>query len=335
MSEFEIQENEKATVAPSRFSRVMRMGAYATAFLGLTAGSLCFENREAIHAAWNMRYYHEPSEDDIIPDRTGCELPPQALMEDYMAAVSEEQDNALSDLQGLKSTATKKSLPSQSERAETFVSQEQLFGLRHRYFDTKIGEYTSAQTGITFEDMRHIDDPGYRINWHEVERFITDVFRLQDLYAHPGVAAIVRCFNDRYKNEQIHSLPVEVGVVADDRACLGGNSVVRLAKDQTAKDCHSQGLGSPEVELSLFGTIQISNKRYLIVPGAVNNVANLDSMLQKRFIHELIHILFFEDLSDFTAEADEQERFVKYVTNVLMEYYEQHNTTPRIVIIEP
>ncbi len=326
------QEIEKAPVD------IMRRALAVAVVIGGVVGGLAIENRELLHAAWNKFSYEEPDADDIIPETTGCNIDNQAV-EKYLAAqkvpidiTNETSDVAFNKVFGAKSVSTSTPIPVVHDKETSFEYVEKLFWPGENYFDRIDGDtFISPSTHIEFIKVINEEDPEYDINWSELERYMTDVFKLKELYKHPGILDIVNCYQKRYQDNEAGGLPVEFSVLYDDRLCTNGNVVAKLRDGQSWTDCRETGFGSPDISISIFPGIKYANSRYLVVAGAEDNTDGFEEAINRRLRHEILHIIFFSDLSDFTLEADEQERATQYIEKVLRQYYKDTNTTPMIL----
>lgn len=120
----------------------------------------------------------------------------------------------------------------------------------------------------------------------------------------------------------------DVNIVVGGDAGFEGNHVVRRTPERNF--AHSSGLGLSDIGVHA-GPWQLTPDHIMLVAGGNGHLEISEQILNRRFLHEIAHILFFHDLSDTVAERDEQERFVSFVEKKLLEYYDQNDGMPIVI----
>ncbi|MDQ3123403.1 MAG: hypothetical protein M3Q14_01825 [bacterium] len=298
----------------------------------VTAG-FAAQNPELIQAGYEYLNYAQPEDGDIIPERTGCgDLSiggfggPRGVSGNY----NSENDpvfQQVKDKLSVAHTMTEKMAASKN----TNQAGESLIDIYGFYYDTKV-DFITTSFGMKLDIKRNHADTPFAIHREELEAVVNDIFNL-DMYANPQVKKIVECRSRKVIDEREYGDKVVTsGINPQGDECHSGLSVETFTSFKN-RACHSRGLGVNKVGLKLPLGMQPIPENILLVVGANDSTQPNEETINRKFVHELIHVLLFPDLSDTIAELDEQERLVKYMEKSLYEYYEHTGTLPKVITL--
>ena len=303
----------QAEMQPASASQLRKIIAYGSCALASTVPLI--ENIELIHAAYNYRTYEAPAyPDDIMPELIPCEIEPlpSEKFPDYIP----KEDDSLTKVHGLRSAATKVPMP--LEKTTKFAKTEPLIGARGKYFDTLDQQFTTG-FGAHFNVFKNRNDIDFEINQEAFNRMVSMVFFMTHVHKNPQIRQLLECKrNQVLSGGWLNGKQIDLNIIATGDKELYGNNVVTLSGAES--NSHSHGLGLYGTAFKMFGKNKTADAILIVTSGSIEPLKGRLS-INKRLLHELIHVLLFQDISYTAKEMDEQERAVKYITDNLWMYY--------------
>jgi hypothetical protein len=324
-------------------SKLRRIAVWTTAGTLTTGAVFALQNKELLSATYEYYTYSTPEDGDIIPERIGCDILPEDASAISVIEVEESVPELyvpqtdpvfleVSDKQSASNTFTDTS-------ASKYSESERIFWPFNNYFDTGIGRYDSS-LGVEFSFFMHEGDIEFIVDYEAMDQMAHDIFgsnnaqghTLTDIYGNPEVAEIVSCKRRQILDEmKLDGTRADVNIVVGGDTGFEGNNVIKRTQERNF--AHSSGLGISDIAVQA-GPWQLTPDHLMLVSGGNGHLEVSERILNWRFLHELIHVLMFQDLSDTVAERDEQERLVSFMEKKLLEYYKEHGSLPIVIRVE-
>jgi hypothetical protein len=306
--------------------------------LALGVGTFHLQNTELLQTLYEHVAYERPEPGDIVPERIDCDL-------DRPSRYYEARDHELNlevvpnDVEyipeadpGYRSAyaATSRALGFGNASTAGYAASEHIFWPGNNYFDTGTYDYTT-EIGLEMNFFMHHGDVPYVIDPNAIDKMIDDIFEHTELYTNPNIRRIVECMRRPIiEQRRLEGHEADVNVIANGDKRFEGNNVVTLLPEKT--DSLSGDMGISDISLE-FLWMHLTPDHAMLIAGGNDELEVNVRRLNKRFLHALFHVLFFQDLSDTRAEIEEQERFVRYGTNVFMAYYDKHGNLPLVITV--
>ncbi len=311
-----------------RHTLAVTMGAVSS-FLS----AVILENPEAVPAAIAAMTYEHPEDGDIVPDETGCALPQQHTVDWSLLAPSRRTPLPSFKAIDEKKLGTADSASHKFTTAEPrgYAAVEPMYSIDGTYFDTHVTTFMT-QFGTTFEVYKHAADRNFTINPHELERMVNDIFTHSELYSNPQLKALMQCGYEAFMNGELSGKTIEVDTVAQGNKKFTGTNVVTIDTEYRM-DAPTIGLGIGGLDISVYG-VELAPYGVMMVAGGNGELVDSEYHLNRRFMHELMHVLLFHDVVSTVRELDEQERAVQYFTKLLEYYYEKNDNLPHVIQLQ-
>ncbi len=297
--------------------------------LGIPAAAFIAENTELLRAAQALKSYEAPAPADMIPDNSGCistTVKAGGGLTKPGVAYIPDRDAAFKDIEGTKSAAS--TFPT-SMAPSGYKDTELLYGLNGSYFNQTIGKYKTS-FGANLRIRYHEGDEPFLFNTQAFEQFVSDLLTKTDIHPNPQIRQLLECKAKQIMEDGIlEGKNLDINIIANNDKSLEGFNVVTFDPGLKTSS-HSYGFGVCGTGIEWLGR-KLTPDGVLIISGGDNNPENSLRAIIKRLIHETIHCIINQDLTDAIAERDEQERAVQYITENLVNYYEQNGGLPVII----
>ena len=303
------------------------------ALLGSIGTVVVAENLPRIaQAAAAIYSYSDPAPGDMMPDLTSCSprLEPAKPLFPFIHQANGELPKVKDPIKEA-ATSDRSAVHSFPLDAPTgYIHSEPLISTDSFYFDRHVQSFMSS-IGLTFEVYGSTENQSFHIDPDAVDTVLADIFKKLDVYRQDDVKSFLQCrYNQLFKERALDGTTVNTYIIPDGDKEFSGNNVVTHAAGYKS-DSPTVGLGVSGVGVSILG-IELVPESVMIVAGGNQSLKSDHDILQKRFLHELLHVLLFDDVIGTIKEVDEQEALVDYITKSLYGYYKATNTLPSMVV---
>jgi hypothetical protein len=289
------------------------------------------ENSHFIDAVGKAIAYQVPEDGDIAPENTGC---PPTKPELQLLFVNPSRSNLFAAVDTAVRDVSAQNSATHTfpvSVPEGFIKSERLFWPGENYFDTNLQNFTTS-FGAKIEVNGSHEGKKFSLNPVGFERMVADIFNRSGLYDTQGIDQLVECRAQRiFEDGEYKDKTISVNILPDGDKAFEGNNVVTFAEGHNIGS-HSIGLGVSDIPITLFG-VKITPDSEILVAGGNGDLKDNQNIVNKRLLHELLHVLLFDDLSRTAQELDEQERTVSYIVDKLTAYYLANQNLPAVVTI--